>query len=284
MHFFPPHDHLAPAHPPWLDPPLPLSGEKKSAKFWAPDPSGPNPSGHHHFSGPTLESPTLRGPSADRPKYRSFLPSPATIFFFLLLLGVLSWNFGGVFFLTHNNGKSVSHQSLLNLTKRTRNTSRRRSSATHAQSTACRWFLSTSCDAGVLSSKFNSDEATAFAAAHPSIAPHQSLQACSARRPEEWNYFSCTGARQLTQELPRLPRQTAANHHRQHHKLGRSCAGPRALGKWPLSSVLPPGAPFHPFELRDVGGVPSACSAHTSVVCECQLRSSSQWQSVHNNL
>ena len=33
----------------------------------------------------------------------------------------------------------------------------------------------------------------------------------------------------------------------------RGCVGLRALGKWPLSSVLPLGVPLHPFELRVVG-------------------------------
>ena len=68
------------------------------------------------------------------------------------------------FFFDTQELKSVSHQSLLNLTKGTRTTSRLRTRRAQRVGGPCPPHV-------MLSSKFNSDEATAFAAAHPSIAP-----------------------------------------------------------------------------------------------------------------
>ena len=79
---------------------------------------------------------------------------------------------------------------------------------------------------------------TTFSAAPESTTKHRSPPEspgllCSTS--EEWNFFSCTGARQLTQEPPRLPRPTAANLHRQHHKLGTAV---RAHELWSKSAIL----------------------------------------------
>ena len=91
---------------------------------------------------------------------------------------------------------------------------------------------------------------------------------------EEWNFFSCTGSRHLTQEPPSSPQTNGRQPPPPAPQAWRGCAGPRALGKWKLSSVLP----------RDAGGGAVCMQRAHQCSVECQLRSSSQWQPVHKNL
>ena len=54
------------------------AGERKSAKFWAPRPSGPRPAGPHPsrptLQGPRLRGPRLRGPTLRGPTFSRFGP------------------------------------------------------------------------------------------------------------------------------------------------------------------------------------------------------------------